>query len=109
MGCRSWVLIGLVFFAVDARAQEVVQLSGWDARGSYTRFRRADGRPLIHVNTWNHMFGERSTNPKLKKVRVAEYPVYQGTREQVEAIFARVFRGEGRKKKKRRGNRFAFR
>ncbi len=44
-------------------------------------------RPLIFINTWNHMFGERNNNLNLKLVTIANYPVYYGNREDVERLY----------------------
>ncbi len=44
-------------------------------------------RPLIFVNTWNHMFGERNNNLDLKLATIANYPVYYGSREDVEKLY----------------------
>jgi hypothetical protein len=49
------------------------------------RFERDGDRPLLHVNTWNHLFAERSTNPGLACRRVADYEVRRGSRADAEA------------------------
>ena len=57
-------------------------------------FEQRDGRPVIYVNTWNHMFSQRDNNPGLELVTISAYPVYQGDREDCEAIFRAVRAGE---------------
>jgi hypothetical protein len=47
-------------------------------------------RPVLHVTTWNHMLREIDSNPSLPKAEDGAYQVYEGTREDVEAIFRRV-------------------
>ncbi len=44
-------------------------------------------RPLVFVNTWNHMFGERNNNLGLKLTTISNYPVYYGSREDVEKLY----------------------
>ncbi len=44
-------------------------------------------RPLIFINTWNHMFGERNNNLDLKLATISDYPVYYGSREDVEKLY----------------------
>lgn len=50
-----------------------------------------DGRPRVYVTTWNHMMSERDTNPDRAKVEAADYPVYAGSRADVEALFQAVW------------------
>jgi hypothetical protein len=54
-------------------------------------FARAGDRPVICINTWNHMFGPRTTNADRPAVRVSDYPIYHGSRAEVEALFARYW------------------
>lgn len=48
-------------------------------------------RPVIFVNTWNHMFGETTTNPGLPVTYVRDYPLYEGSRADVERFFEAVY------------------
>ena len=52
-------------------------------------FEYQEGRPIVHVTTWNHMFRERATEFDLWTVSVSDYPVYTGSREDVERFIAR--------------------
>jgi hypothetical protein len=54
-------------------------------------FALEDGRPVIHINTWNHMFGERTTNADRPLARASSAPVFGGSREEVEALFAAFY------------------
>lgn len=45
-------------------------------------------RVMIYVNTWNHMLAHFDTNPSMQKQFIAVYPVYSGSREAVEAVYA---------------------
>lgn len=56
-------------------------------------FELRGGRPVLYVNTWNHLFGPRPTNPDLEQVAVADYPVYAGSRADCEALFEAVYEG----------------
>ena len=48
-------------------------------------------RPVLHVNTWNHLFGERSTNPGARHRLVRDYPVRRGTRAELQALYDGVW------------------
>lgn len=43
-------------------------------------------RPIIYINTWNHMFGEKPTS-KLEYQRIDNYTLNFGSRKQVEKTF----------------------
>lgn len=46
------------------------------------------GRILIYINTWNHMFSEKNNNPHREDlITLRDYPLYQGTRQEVEAFY----------------------
>lgn len=55
------------------------------------RFERSAGRPVIYVNTWNHLFGERNLNPDWPYVEYREYPVYSGSRRELERLYRAVW------------------
>ena len=55
----------------------------------YEEFEIEDGRPIVFVNTWNHMFSERE--PVGPSVLIYDYPVYRGTRETAEKFFSFKF------------------
>lgn len=62
----------------------------------WSKFGLRGKRPEVHVNTWNHLLSHRNTNPKLKLMRVADYPVYRGTRKDAQALFERFWWVKGR-------------
>jgi hypothetical protein len=37
-------------------------------------------RPVIYINTWNHLFSEKDTNPALPKMCYTHYAVFNGSR-----------------------------
>ncbi len=51
------------------------------------RFTMIGERPVIYVNTWNHLFSEKNNNLDLKLVTRKDYPVYWGSRQDVEALY----------------------
>lgn len=55
-------------------------------------FEKRRGRPVLYVTTWNHMLAEGDANPGMEKVEDGDYPVYRGTRAEVEAMFEAVRR-----------------
>jgi hypothetical protein len=42
------------------------------------------GRPLLFINTWNHLFSERDTNPDLAKTSYRTYTCLKGSRSDAE-------------------------
>ncbi|PNV75756.1 surface adhesion protein Lsa23 [Leptospira inadai] len=44
-------------------------------------------RPVLFVNTWNHMFGEKDTNPDLPKMEILGGELRYGSRELLESYF----------------------
>ncbi|MBM9500570.1 hypothetical protein JWG44_09960 [Leptospira sp. 201903071] len=44
-------------------------------------------RPILFVNTWNHMFSEKDSNPSLSKKKVADYEIRFGTREALDGFY----------------------
>lgn len=54
---------------------------------SVTAFEQLDGRPVVHVATWNHLFSSEDRNPGLTKELVTDFPVLRGSRADVEALF----------------------
>lgn len=75
-------------YAEDQRFYEK-KVKHYSAEISGALFKYAEGRPFIHVTTWNHMFRERATEFELKTVAISDYPVYTGSREEVERFIAR--------------------
>ena len=56
------------------------------------KFRLIDGRPVVYVNTWNHLFAETNTNPKLTLLTIRDYPLREGSRQDAEAQCRRARR-----------------
>ncbi|MDP6956653.1 MAG: hypothetical protein QF599_11830, partial [Planctomycetota bacterium] len=50
-----------------------------------------DGRPVIFVNTWNHLLSNENNNPHLALEFVADYPVYAGSRAEVQKLYEAVY------------------
>jgi hypothetical protein len=49
---------------------------------------RLDGRPVVYVTTWNHLFHARPQGLAGREtIPIADYPVYDGSRASVEALF----------------------
>ena len=48
-----------------------------------------DSRIIIYINTWNHLFSNTDNNPNLQKQLFESYPVYAGSRKQVEQLFSK--------------------
>ncbi|MBN2049814.1 MAG: hypothetical protein JW760_05165 [Spirochaetales bacterium] len=53
------------------------------------RFEYAGSRPVIYVTTWNHLFRESAVEQDLETLTVDDYPVYPGSRAEVESLIAR--------------------
>ncbi len=43
--------------------------------------------PVLYVNTWNHMFGEKDNNPELPKQEIPLIEVRFGSRQQLDSYF----------------------
>jgi hypothetical protein len=46
-------------------------------------------RPVIYINTWNHLFSEKDTNPGLEKTVYETYASFSGTRKDAEPGFSK--------------------
>ena len=67
------------FFTKDVKHySETVKFSSFTLRGN---------RPLIFINTWNHLFSENNNNRDLKLQVIDKYPVFRGSRADVEALY----------------------
>ncbi len=55
----------------------------------------ADGRPIIYVNTWNHMMSNLDNNPSMPKTDFDAVPIYKGSRADVENLFQNVWHDFG--------------
>ena len=61
----------------------------------WDQFDLEDGRPVLYVNTWNHLFSNDPNNGCLDHRLVADYPVYQGSRADVQRHFDAVWTNFG--------------
>jgi hypothetical protein len=39
-----------------------------------------EGRPVVYINTWNHLFSEKDNNPERPKLTYSIYASFKGTR-----------------------------
>ncbi|AOP34455.1 hypothetical protein A0128_11710 [Leptospira tipperaryensis] len=44
-------------------------------------------RPVLYVNTWNHMFSEKNRNPSLSPKKLKNYEIRFGTREDLDGFY----------------------
>lgn len=49
---------------------------------------REQKRPVLYVNTWNHMFKERDSNPQLPKKTWTRYTIHSGSRDELDAFYS---------------------
>jgi len=79
-GCR------FEFPGTYARDQILLErkVEHYSAEISASAFEYINSHPVIHVTTWNHLFRETATEPGLETRAVNDYPVYRGTRADVE-------------------------
>ncbi len=56
-----------------------------------SEFEIVDGRPIIYVNTWNHLFSASNNNPNKQLIEIRDYPVYSGTRAEIENFYEAVW------------------
>ena len=61
----------------------------------FDQFDLEDGRPVLYVNTWNHLFSNDPTNGCDDHRLVGDYPVYLGTRADVQRHFDAVWSNFG--------------
>ena len=54
---------------------------------AFSAFTLKENRPLIFINTWNHLFSENNNNRDLKLNTIENYPVYIGSRADVEKLY----------------------
>ena len=50
-----------------------------------------DGRPVLHVNTWNHLFSNEPNNGCERHRLVTDYPVFEGSRAHVQRQFETIW------------------
>lgn len=56
-----------------------------------SEFELVDGRPVIYINTWNHLFSATNNNPNKALREIKDYPVYSGTRAEIESFYEAVW------------------
>lgn len=61
----------------------------------WDQFDLEDGRPVLYVNTWNHLFSNDPSNGCLGHRLVGDYPVYQGSRAEVQRHFDTIWTNFG--------------
>lgn len=61
----------------------------------WDRFDLEDGRPVLYVNTWNHLFSNDPSNGCDDHRLVGDYPVYLGSRADVQRHFEAVWTNFG--------------
>ncbi|MCR4316551.1 MAG: hypothetical protein NUW37_09410 [Planctomycetes bacterium] len=59
-------------------------------RLGFSEFETEDSRPIVHVNTWNHMFSDKD-NGKRDHVYEDRYATYVGGREDLEKFYSDVY------------------
>ncbi|MDV6235191.1 hypothetical protein CH379_006065 [Leptospira ellisii] len=60
----------------------------YDAVLGPERLKSEGKRPVLYVNTWNHMFGETDHNPELEKQTLSEYELRYGTRDDLDGFYS---------------------
>jgi len=65
----------LRFYSVVHHYSQTIPFDQWERSGS---------RPIVYLNTSNHMHCTRDLNPELVKKKHTHYPVWHGTREHAE-------------------------
>jgi len=53
-----------------------------------SEFQTQDGRVVVWVNVWNHLFGPKNNNPTMEMVAQGEYVCSRGTRAETDARYA---------------------
>ena len=53
----------------------------------FSAFTLKENRPLIFINTWNHLFSENNNNRDLKLQTIENYPIFIGSRADVEKLY----------------------
>ena len=57
---------------------------------SVNQFEFENQRPLIYINTWNHLYGYMDNNPETKKSIVKDYTKLQGSRKEIQEYFKKI-------------------
>ena len=48
-------------------------------------------RPIIYINTWNHMMSNIDNNPRTRKINYIDVPLYKGTRADIQTMFENIW------------------
>lgn len=75
-------------FAGEQRYDEP-WIKHFSAEIPYDEFHREGTRPVIYVNTWNHLYSNKAGLETGNGTMIRDYPSYQGTRRDVEKLFRR--------------------
>lgn len=51
------------------------------------RLAKEEKKPVLYINTWNHMFSEKDQNPELLKKKLNNVELRTGTREQLDSFY----------------------
>ncbi|RHX80191.1 surface adhesion protein Lsa23 [Leptospira yasudae] len=51
------------------------------------QLRKEEGKPVLFINTWNHMFSEKDQNPELAKKKLQGIELRTGSREELDAFY----------------------
>ncbi|TGL92537.1 hypothetical protein EHQ76_19840 [Leptospira barantonii] len=49
---------------------------------------KEEKKPVLYINTWNHMFSEKDQNPKLSKKKLDNVELRTGSREELDAFYS---------------------
>ncbi|AKI97276.1 hypothetical protein [Kosmotoga pacifica] len=77
-------------FSGDHTFKDTKNLHG-SASFTATEITFIDGRPLIYVNTWNHMFGVRASFDKKYEKMIFDYPITRGGRLEAERKYSWLY------------------
>lgn len=82
-------LLDLEFDTTYSGSQKFYESEGkhFTSRIQASRFESIDGRIVLYVNTWNHMFSETDNNPELRKDVRTDYPVFSASRDELDASY----------------------
>ncbi|PJZ31637.1 surface adhesion protein Lsa23 [Leptospira kmetyi] len=51
-------------------------------------FSKEEKKPILYINTWNHMFSEKDQNPELSKKKFNNVELRTGSREELDAFYS---------------------
>ena len=85
------------YMYLSSKNQQIIKIDFGDAYSGLQKFSKGivkhfhqsisgnllemqNGRPVVYINTWNHLFSESDTNPGRPKIKYAEYSCFAGSR-----------------------------